>query len=121
MLQGSVAGRSRAKSLRQAMPLPEVLLWNALRVRPDGLKFRRQHPSGPYVADFYCHEARMIIEVDGEAHNRGDAPVRDAVRDAWFEERGIYVLRIPAITILNALDTAVAGVVAMAKERVGED
>jgi very-short-patch-repair endonuclease len=103
------------------MSLPEVLLWSALRARPVGLKFRRQHPSGPYVADFYCHQARMIVEVDGEAHNRGDAPQSDAVRDAWFEERGIHVLRISAIAILNDLDTAVAGVVAMAQERIGED
>ena len=112
---------SRAKSLRQVMSLPEVLLWNALRARPDGLKFRRQHPSGPYVADFYCHQARMIVEVDGEAHNRGDAPQSDAVRNAWFEERGIHVLRIPAIAILNELDHAVVGIMTMAKERMGED
>jgi very-short-patch-repair endonuclease len=48
------------------MSLPEVLLWQALRARPGGWKFRRQHPSGPYVADFYCHEARLIVEVDGD-------------------------------------------------------
>ncbi len=48
------------------MSLPEVLLWQVLRTRPSDLKFRRQHPSGAYVADFYCHEARLVIEVDGE-------------------------------------------------------
>jgi len=121
VLQGGDVGMLRAKSLRQAMSLPEVLLWNALRDQTNGLKFRRQHPSGPYVADFYCHQARMIVEVDGEAHNRGDAPQSDAIRDAWFAERGIHVLRIPAIAILNDLDTAVAGVKVMAKERIGED
>ena len=117
VLQGRV---SMARQLRKAMSLPEVKLWQVLRRNPEGFKFRRQHPSGPYVADFYCHEARLVIEVDGEGHGRGDAPIRDEHRDRWFAERGIHVLRIPAITILNDLDTAVAGVMAMAKERIGE-
>ena len=118
VLQGR---RDTAKELRKAMSLPEVKLWQVLRQHAEGFKFRRQHPSGPYVADFYCHEARLVIEVDGEAHGRGDAPIRDEQRDRWFAERGIHVLRIPAIAILNDLDTAVAGVKAMAKERMGED
>jgi very-short-patch-repair endonuclease len=97
------------------MLLPEVLLWQALRARPEGLKFRRQHPSGPYVADFYCHEARLIIEIDGEAHNRGTASDKDAIRDAWFAERQIRTLRIPAVAILSDLSNAVSGIVATAR------
>jgi very-short-patch-repair endonuclease len=97
------------------MTLPEVLLWKALRTRPAGLKFRRQHPSGPYAADFYCHERRLIIEVDGEAHNRGDQPARDAARDRWFLDRGIDVVRIPATEILTNIDGAVRGIVAPAE------
>jgi very-short-patch-repair endonuclease len=118
VLQGR---RDTARQLRKAMSLPEVKLWQVLRQHPEGFKFRRQHPSGPYVADFYCHEARLVIEVDGEVHNRGDAPIRDEHRDRWFADKGLTVLRIPAIAILNDLDTAVAGVIAMAKERIGED
>jgi hypothetical protein len=49
------------------MTLPEVVLWQCLRQRPEGLKFRRQHPTGPYVLDFFCSDARLAIEVDGEA------------------------------------------------------
>ncbi|HEX8527090.1 endonuclease domain-containing protein [Allosphingosinicella sp.] len=62
------------------MSLPEVLLWQQLRGEPAGLKFRRQHPTGPYDIDFYCSDARLAIEVDGEGHNRGDRPARDMAR-----------------------------------------
>ncbi|ATP20662.1 MULTISPECIES: endonuclease domain-containing protein [Sphingobium] len=118
MLQGQA---NRARQLRKAMSKPEVLLWQILRQRPQGLKFRRQHPSGPYVADFYCHEARLVIEVDGEAHARGDAPMRDEQRDCWFAERGLSVLRLPAAAIMNDRDNAVAAILARAVETSGED
>jgi very-short-patch-repair endonuclease len=121
MLQGGDSGRGRARELRQSMSLPEVLLWQALRRRNVGPKFRRQHPCGPYVADFYCHEARLVIEIDGEAHNRGNAPMRDELRNGWFADKGLMVLRIPAVHILKELDNAVAGIMASAQERIGED
>jgi hypothetical protein len=80
------------------MTLPEVLLWQELRKRPGDLRFRRQHPAGVYVLDFFCPRHRLAIEVDGEAHNRGDRPERDAVRSAWLAGEGIKVIRIPALT-----------------------
>ena len=56
----------RAKDLRRSMSPPEVLLWTRLRVlRGDGPTFRRRHPIGPYIADFYCAAAKLVIEVDG--------------------------------------------------------
>ena len=94
--------------------MPEVLLWQALRQRPRGLKFRKQHPAGPYTADFFCHEARLIVEVDGEVHNRGDRPAKDQERDAWFRERRFEVLRVPAVEVLRNLDNVVRGIVAAA-------
>ncbi|MEG3083960.1 endonuclease domain-containing protein [Sphingomonas sp. PB2P12] len=118
MLQGTGAIGAQAKQLRAAMSGPEIALWVALRDRPVGLKFRKQHPSGPYVADFYCHAARFIIEVDGQAHDFGDRPARDAARDRWFEERGIAVLRIPAIEIFRDCDAMVRGIVEFAVERL---
>jgi very-short-patch-repair endonuclease len=121
MLQGGSQGNDRARALRQTMSLPEVLLWQALRKKPSGLKFRRQHPSGRYIADFYCHDARLIIEVDGEAHGRGNAPQRDASRDAWFAARGLAVLRIPATEIMNELNNAVTAISVAATQRLGED
>ncbi|RYB05373.1 DUF559 domain-containing protein [Lichenibacterium ramalinae] len=73
---------ARARRLRRAMTPPELRLWSALRRRPEGRKFRRQHPLGPYVLDFYCDEARLGVEVDGLAHDLGSAPARDRMRDA---------------------------------------
>jgi very-short-patch-repair endonuclease len=103
------------------MSLPEIFLWQVLRTKPSGFKFRRQHPSGPYTADFYCHEVRLVVEVDGEAHNRGDAPMRDERRDGWFAARGLSVLRISAVEIMDDVGNAVATIVAMAKGQKGED
>jgi very-short-patch-repair endonuclease len=59
-----------AKVLRKTMTDAEILLWKALRNRRlNGFKFRRQHPIKGFIADFYCHEARLVIEVDGEIHD----------------------------------------------------
>ncbi|MDP1739191.1 MAG: endonuclease domain-containing protein [Caulobacter sp.] len=89
---------------RQAMSAPEVLLWTGLKdSNVDGLKFRRQHPIGPYVLDFYCPEADLAIEVDGQGHNHEIQAAKDERRDAWLEEQGIRTLRIPARAILGDL------------------
>ncbi len=115
MLQGSSETLRRARALRREMSLPELLLWRELRASPEGLKFRKQHPSGPFVADFFCHETRLIVEIDGEAHGLGDRPARDHARDAWFDERGIDVMRVPAREVLKNLEGVVMGIVARAK------
>jgi very-short-patch-repair endonuclease len=93
------------------MSLPEVLLWQRLRGRKAGVKFRNQHPIGPYVVDFYCRESRLIIEVDGEVHNRGGRPARDDHRDAFLRENGYRVMHVPAADILRDVD-AVADAIA---------
>ncbi|WP_428969148.1 endonuclease domain-containing protein [Sphingomonas sp. Xoc002] len=104
------------------MSAPEITLWQILRNRPGGLKFRRQHPAGPYIADFYCHEARLVIEIDGEAHNRGDRPLRDIARDRWLAERGLKTLRIAATDIHNNIDGVTGLILATAaSRRAGED
>jgi very-short-patch-repair endonuclease len=99
-----------ARKLRKEMSLPEVLLWRILKQRPDGLKFRIQHPIGAYVADFYCAKRRVIIEIDGIAHDMGDRPERDALRDERLREAGFEILRIPAVEVLKNL-TAAAGTI----------
>ena len=81
MLRPEVA---TARRLRRTMTLPEVLPWHGLRGDRTGYKFRRQHPIGPYVADFCCLGAKLIVEVDGEAHERRDGPERDERRDKFF-------------------------------------
>src|SRR5215469_14460081 len=92
----------RARQLRGDMTLPERLLWREIRGRRLGHRFRRQVPMQRYVVDFYCPQARLIIEVDGEFH--GDRHAEDAVRTAWLESRGYRVLRFQATEILFDLD-----------------
>ena len=107
-----------ARQLRRKMSLPEVILWHWLRQRPGGLKFRRQHPTGVYVLDFFCSDARLAIEVDGEAHSRGDRPQRDATRDEWLRAAGIETLRVPAAALLDDADAVLRWVIAEATERL---
>jgi very-short-patch-repair endonuclease len=72
-----------ARRLRRALSPPEVKLWSRLRLRAPGLlAFRRQHPIGPYVLDFYCAKARLAVEIDGMSHDLGDRLERDVRRDA---------------------------------------
>jgi very-short-patch-repair endonuclease len=92
------------------MSLPEIMLWQRLRNSQLGLKFRRQHPIGPYVADFYCREAKLIIEIDGDAHNRGTNPQRDLVRDSFMIQNGFDVLRIAAADVLRDADAVADGI-----------
>jgi very-short-patch-repair endonuclease len=108
MLTGPAATIARARTLRKGMSLPEVLLWRELRQRPGGYKFRRQHPAGPFILDFACLETRLVLEIDGEAHGRGDAPNHDEARDEWIANQGFRTLRIPARDVLSNLEGVVA-------------
>lgn len=92
----------RARELRREMSLPEVVLWQVLRKgRLVGLRFRRQHPIGPYILDFYCAAARLAIEVDGLAHDTVGQMRHDEHRDAWLAQRGVSVLRVRANDVLR--------------------
>ena len=88
----------KARKLRRELSFPEKLLW--VRLKGSPIRFRRQHPIGDYILDFYCAKAKLAIEVDGFAHDTGDRPQRDDARTAWLNEHGIEVLRIPAKDIL---------------------
>jgi very-short-patch-repair endonuclease len=101
-----------ARTLRHEMSFPEVLLWQQLRGRRTGLKFRRQHPVGPYVCDFYCSSERLVIEIDGQVHNLGEKPSSDNVRDQFLHENGYRVLRIAAVDVLRDVEAVVAFIVA---------
>ena len=103
-----------ARRARQDLSLPEVLLWQRLKGAPDGIRFRKQHPVGPYLADFYCAAARLIIEIDGVAHNAGNRPQRDATRTAWLENAGYSVVRIPAAAVLRDADEMARAILALA-------
>jgi very-short-patch-repair endonuclease len=97
--------RSRAKYLRRAMTRAEILLWRYLKAhRLDGLAFRRQTPMGPYMVDFVCHSARLVVELDGETHDFDARQQHDAIRDAWLASRGYHVLRFTNEEVLSALE-----------------
>ena len=101
----------RARHLRRKMTLPEVLLWTELRGRKfDGLRFRRQHPLGPYILDFYCDTPKLAVEVDGAGHDHPDAMRHDSARDAWLAAHGVLVLRLPASLVLSDLEEALQAI-----------
>jgi very-short-patch-repair endonuclease len=100
----------RARQLRRAPTPPEYRLWLFLRQRPGGLKFRRQHPFGPYVVDFYCPAEKLAIEVDGGAHGMGDNRSRDERRDCWLRKRGLRVLRFEAGDVMNDTESIVTAI-----------
>ena len=101
-----------AKRLRREMTLPEVLLWKILKQRPNGLKFRRQHPYGKrIVMDFYCAERRLDIEIDGMGHDLGERWEGDERRDAFLASQGIQVVRFPATKVLKDVDAVANSII----------
>ncbi len=108
----------RARKLRREMSLPEVLLWDALRKKAVGFRFRRQFPSDRMTVDFACLSHRLIVEVDGEQHAYGDQPDRDKARDAIMTREGFTVMRIAARDVLKDLDSVIRGIVARCSEVV---
>jgi len=86
---------SRARELRRQETWAERKLWRLLRERRfSGYKFRRQHPLGKYYLDFYCAEARLVLETDGGGHGHPEQQTHDANRDAWLQAQGMLVKRI---------------------------
>ncbi|MBU1375908.1 MAG: DUF559 domain-containing protein [Alphaproteobacteria bacterium] len=109
---------ARARALRKTMTGPEVILWTRLRGRtPDRPTFRRQHPVGTIILDFYCPSARLAVEVDGRTHWDDDARRKDAARDAWLESQGIATLRIPASEVYRDLGWVVDTILVRAEQR----
>ena len=90
-----------AKELRKNMTHAEKILWNHLKVKPNGYKFRRQHPLGIYIADFYCHKLKLVIEIDGSIHDNDEVKLNDEERQKLIEEDGLTVMRFKNAEILN--------------------
>ena len=116
VLQTPIKQVKRARALRRTLSLPEVLVWQVLRKKPEGLKFRRQFPISELTADFACLEKRLIIEIDGEAHGLGDQPHSDAGRDAFLTNQGFNVMRIPARHVLDDIEAVVCAIIEHCKE-----
>jgi very-short-patch-repair endonuclease len=94
------------RALRERQTPAEEFLWNLLRNRRLlGAKFRRQHQIGPYVCDFYCHQARLIVECDGQVHTDSQQQARDALRDRNLTAEGFTVLRFWNDEVVNHTET----------------
>jgi len=91
-----------AQQLRRNMTHAEAILWEALRNRRfEGLKFRRQHPLSKFIVDFYCHEKRLVVEVDGNIHDKPEVKEYDANREAELKNLGLIIARFTNEEIEN--------------------
>ena len=107
-----MAGRIRPKrtkeqialgqSARKKPSVAEDIVWEIVRNRKLGFKFKREHSIGRYRVDFYCAEAKLGLEMDGEQHD----PVRDAIRDEYFSTIGILIFRVPNVEFFQLDPTA---------------
>ncbi len=96
-----------ARVNRQTMSDAERLVWSHLRYNRLGVKFRRQHPIGPYIADFACVSQRIVVEIDGSQHRESQY---DLTRDAHMRSLGWVVLRFWAWDVVENLEGVLAGI-----------
>src|SRR5438128_2260700 len=96
---------SLARELRRHATFAERILFRRLRAKRLEVKWRRQCPIGPFVVDFYCHEARLVVELDGASHSSDGAMCSDQARTAWLEASyGLRILRFTNEDVLHNLD-----------------
>ncbi len=102
----------KAKELRKDMTAPETILWKRLRGRQlNGMKFRRQHPIDIFIADFYCHDEKIIVELDGGIHDTLEQMEHDDGRTFELEEKGFKIIRFRNEEIINEIDKVLAKII----------
>ena len=106
--------RDFARQNRREMTESETVLWNALRNEFRGIKFRRQHPIGDYIADFLCLKAKLVIEVDGGYHDKPQQQLEDQWRTEFLQQKGYRVIRFTN----EEVNTDVKGVISRIKEEL---
>ena len=97
-----------ARELRSQQTHAETILWEYLKTKPSGYKFRRQHPLGIFILDFYCHEIKLCIEVDGEYHYQSDQIVYDQERTNLITASGLKLIRFDNSRVLNNIEAVVS-------------
>jgi very-short-patch-repair endonuclease len=108
--------QKRAVSMRREMTPAEKKLWQRLRAnRLEDFHFRRQQVIGPYIADFYCHAADLVVEVDGPIHQSRQA--YDQKRDAYLADRGLMVLRFTNLQVEREMDAVLAEILQVCRSR----
>ena len=111
--------KHRAKQLRENATFPERVLWDLLRNRNvGGLKFRRQHPIEPFIADFYCAEAQLVVELDGMSHE--ETTDYDSMRSDHMRHLGLTVMRVSNDDVLDNLDGVAEAIQKAAFTKLGK-
>ncbi len=86
----------------------ELIIWRELRSNQLGAHFRRQQVLAPYIVDFYCHAARLVLEIDGSPHRQQQG--YDAMRDVYFRRHGMIVLRLSNASVRNDFASVIAAI-----------
>jgi very-short-patch-repair endonuclease len=97
----------RARQLHRDMTIAETIMWRCLRDRGVGAKFRRQVPIGPYIGDFVCVGARLIVELDGPPHAEAEQRAHDQERDEWLSTQGWQILRFPNDLVIGGAELVI--------------
>ena len=118
-LERNAALKHNAQNLRKNQTKEEGLLWN-LFLKRYPLRFRRQYVIGNYIADFYCHGAKLVVELDGSQHYDPAEAQKDDVRTQYLESLGICVLRFSNLDILRRFEDVCAQIDRTAKLRAGQ-
>lgn len=117
-MQATAGSMAAARRLRRDLSRPEYLLWLRLKLlRGSGTRIRRQHPIGPFVADFFCPSARLVIEIDGMHHDHSQGS--DDSRSAYFAGLGLYTVRWTAKAVLADPDGCADAILSLCLARAG--
>jgi len=110
-----------AESLRKTETYPEKVLWEALRnKRLDGLKFRRQHPINRFIVDFYCHEYKLVVEIDGSIHDDKDVKEKDIYRENELKNYGLKIVRFTNQEVTKNINQVLNAIRTFIKEQINE-
>ena len=111
----------RASQLRRNMTYAEKCLWEKLRAKKVlGLTFRRQHPVNMFIADFYCHRLKLVIEIDGSIHEIENYRIRDFGREDEFEKFGLATIRFTNEEVINDIDAVLKKITEYCERRLSE-
>ncbi|MBD0368129.1 MAG: endonuclease domain-containing protein [Flavisolibacter sp.] len=106
-----------AELLRKNMTPAEKMLWDRFYKNQLGVRIRRQHPIGKYIADFYCHEAKLIIEIDGDIHLIKENKEYDIGREVCLNEFGIEIIRFTNDEVMNNVEEVIQKIKSKIEQR----
>ena len=117
-MERNAALKHNAQNLRKNQTKEEGLLWN-LFLKRYPMRFRRQYIIGNYIVDFYCHSAKLSVELDGSQHYEPTEQKKDSARTAYLESQGVQVLRFSNLDVLRRFEDVCAEIDRTAKSRAG--